>query len=64
VTIRIFDAKGALVRELLRETQTAGPHQVTWDGKNGDREPVASGVYLAAVECGAATLAQHLILVK
>jgi hypothetical protein len=64
VTVRIFDLRGALVKELLRETQTAGRHQVSWDGTNGNRVPVSSGVYFYAVECGEATLCRQLILVK
>ncbi|MBN2170254.1 MAG: T9SS type A sorting domain-containing protein [Candidatus Krumholzibacteriota bacterium] len=64
VTVRVFDLKGALVRELLRETQAAGRHRVTWDGTNGDRERVPSGVYFCAVACGEATLCRQLILVK
>jgi hypothetical protein len=64
VTVRIYDLRGALVTELLRETQAAGPHRVTWDGTDSEGAPIGSGVYFCAVECGERALSQKLILVK
>ncbi len=64
VSVRIFDLHGALVRELLHETQAAGRHEVTWDGTDGDRSLVASGVYIYAVGCDQQVLAHRLNLVK
>lgn len=64
VSVRVFDMEGALVKELLHETQGAGLHRVTWDGTAGGRAPVASGVYVYAVECGEQTLTQRLIVVR
>jgi hypothetical protein len=64
VSVRIFDLHGALVRELLHETQAAGRHEVTWDGMDGDRSLVASGVYIYAVECDEHVLSHRLNLVK
>lgn len=64
VTVRLYDLKGALIRELVRETEEAGRHLVTWDGRDDDGAPVSSGVYLCAVDCGGRVLAQRMILVK
>lgn len=64
VAVRVHDLQGALVRELLREVQDAGRHEVVWDGRNDGDAPVASGVYLCAVSCGGRVLSQRLILVK
>lgn len=64
VTVRVYDLRGALVNELLHETQTAGRHQVAWDGTDSGRSGVSSGVYFCAVECGGRALSQKLILVK
>jgi hypothetical protein len=64
VTVRIHDAKGALIKELLHATQSAGPHQLNWDGTDSRGALSASGVYFAVVECGQAALSQQLILVK
>ncbi len=46
VSIRIFDVAGRLVRTLADEVRDAGPHSVTWNGKNNLGNKVASGVYL------------------
>ena len=64
VHVRIFDLKGALVRELLNETQSAGLHQVVWNGTNSNNARVSSGVYLYVVQCGGQALSRQLILVK
>jgi hypothetical protein len=64
VAVRIYDLHGALIRELLHETQAAGPHRVVWDGTDSSRARVASGAYVYAVECGEQALSHHLILVK
>jgi hypothetical protein len=52
VTVRIYDLRGALVRELLHDTQLAGPHRVTWNGTDGRLAPVASGVHFCVVGRG------------
>jgi flagellar hook assembly protein FlgD len=64
VTVRIYDSKGALIKELLHEAQTAGRHQLTWDGADSSGMRAASGVYFCAVEWGNVTRSRNLILVK
>ena len=42
----VYDAKGKLLREILRaEPQSAGSHQVIWDGLDQQGRPVARGAY-------------------
>jgi hypothetical protein len=52
VTIKIFDSGGNLVKTLLDNTQqSAGTEQaIPWDGKNGDGDIVANGVYFFTIE--------------
>ena len=50
VRIRIYDAKGHLVRTLLDGVLQAGRHQVPWQGRTERGEAVASGVYLVRME--------------
>ena len=46
VSIRIYDARGRLVRILGADmTLEAGRHQVTWDGKAHDNRRVSPGMY-------------------
>lgn len=51
VQIRIFNLAGELVRT-IKSDQLSDPFSIaslTWDGKNDDGNPVASGIYLYAV---------------
>jgi endonuclease/exonuclease/phosphatase family metal-dependent hydrolase len=47
VKLKIYDARGRLVRELAAGTFTAGIHGVLWDGTDRAGRQVASGVYHA-----------------
>jgi len=64
VSVRVFNLQGALIRELVRDTQTAGRHAVSWDGAGATGEPVSSGVYFSVVECGGQSVAHRLIVVR
>ena len=61
VHIRIYDAQGRLLRAITPEQEAPGIHEVTWDGLNDSRLPVASGVYFCEMRCG--RLRDHLRLV-
>jgi len=45
ISIKIFDKLGQEVAELHSGKQSAGDHQIRWDGKNSNGLQVASGVY-------------------
>ncbi len=65
VILRIYDARGALVRELHAGGLEAGQHAFRWDGRDGAGLAVPSGVYLAQAQgrTGAAQI-RRLTLVK
>ncbi|MBK8912808.1 MAG: hypothetical protein IPM61_15985 [Chlorobi bacterium] len=51
VTITIYDASRALVRQLLRSgDKEAGLNVEQWDGRNSDGAVVANGTYICVVE--------------
>ncbi len=54
VTIKIFDTGNNLVKTLIedehQEEPEAGYYDITWDGKNGQGETVATGVYFFLIE--------------
>jgi hypothetical protein len=64
VRVRVFDTRGALIRDLLHEAQSSGLHQVVWDGMDNSRAHVASGVYISVVQCGGQVLSRTMILMK
>jgi bacillolysin len=49
-TLRLFDARGRLVRELLRDARLEGNRAVAWDGTDGAGRRMPSGVYFARLE--------------
>lgn len=69
VTVRIFDASGALVRTLNLGAQSAGGHVTRdraayWDGRNDLGETVASGVYYYEFRAGGYSKTQRMLILK
>lgn len=63
-TLRIFNLLGQEVRTLVNGPQTAGTHEVTWDGRDNGGKAVASGVYLYRLEAGGLVKTRKLMLLK
>jgi len=49
-TLQVFDLNGRIVRSLISEVLPAGEHTVTWNGRNGQGDLVASGIYFYRLE--------------
>lgn len=64
VTLRIFDVRGRVVRTLVEGPQSAGPHAVEWDGRNGHGGASASGVYVYRLQAGGESQQRSMSLVK
>ena len=64
VSLRVFDARGALVRTLVDEVQPAGSRRITWDGRDDRGAGVASGVYLLRVDAAGESRRQKMVLLK
>ena len=64
VSVIIVDARGRRVRRLSSEVQSAGTHQLTWDGTDDSGSNLASGVYHAQLISGAERATQRLVLVR
>jgi flagellar hook assembly protein FlgD len=64
VKVTIETAEGIVVRTVSNGPLQAGSQSVTWDGRAGNRKPVAGGRYVAKVsatnELGAVSLGQEL----
>lgn len=69
VILRIYDAKGSLVREMSLGRKPAGSYTqrakaIHWDGRNDSGERVASGVYFYTLRVGDYTETRKMILAE
>jgi flagellar hook assembly protein FlgD len=69
VTVRVYTASGALVRELSLGRREAGFYTdrasaAYWDGRNAVGESVASGVYFYELEAGSTRHMRRMVIVR
>jgi hypothetical protein len=64
VTITVYDATGALVKELYRGHRKPGIYDTAWHGKNDQGQQVASGVYFYRMQAGSFLQTRKLVLLK
>lgn len=64
VRIRIHDARGQVVRELVHESYPAGRHEVAWNGRNDRGGAASSGVYFLRFETGDGNATRKMTLLK
>ncbi len=62
--LEIFDVQGRKVKMLAAGDVGPGVYQVEWDGTDASGKPVASGVYLARLQKGTASLVHKMLLLK
>ena len=63
-TLRLFDARGRLVREIFRDERIDGRRVVTWEGTDGAGREVPAGVYFARLETSAGPRVQRLVKMR
>ncbi len=65
VQVRLYDARGSLVRTLMdRREVPAGRHEVPWDGKTADGTAAGAGVYFFEVLAAGERAAGRLVLIR
>ncbi len=64
VKISIYDINGRLIKTLLDKPQTAGWHQMQWDGRNSQGNTVSSGVYFVQLLSDDFVDIKKMVLVK
>ncbi|MBD3237452.1 MAG: T9SS type A sorting domain-containing protein [Candidatus Eisenbacteria bacterium] len=62
--LRIYDAQGRQVRELLSETLGAGQYAVRWDRSDDRRQPVSPGVYYYRLTGGGAVADGRILIAE
>jgi len=64
VTLRIYNAQGALVRTLKNENFPAGAHRVIWDGHDNNSRDVATGAYFVRFTAGEVENTRKVVLIR
>ena len=64
IDLSICNLMGKEVIKLINEQQTAGSHQVVWNGKDTNGEEVSSGIYLAVLKSDDLTKVTKLTLIR
>jgi hypothetical protein len=64
VTLRVYDARGALVRTLKNESLPTGVHRVVWDGRDMNGHQTATGVYFVRLVAGSYEMTQKIVMIK
>jgi hypothetical protein len=64
VELDIYDIGGRLVATLVDGVQTAGDHQIVWDGSDSDGKAVASGFYFYRLTAEGKSQAKRMVLLK
>jgi len=62
--IRVYDVRGALVRELFSASPGDLEVEVEWDGRDGQGRGVASSTYFGVFEAGDSRVSQKLLMIK
>jgi len=64
VDLRVYSARGRLVRSLLHGVQPAGLHHAAWGGRDDRGQSVASGVYFYRLETDEGNFTGKMVLTK
>ena len=62
--LQVFNLRGQLQAELLNHSLPAGEHEVTWDGRDRQGNPAASGIYFYQLRIGSRIFGGKMILVR
>ncbi|MBN2564611.1 MAG: nuclear transport factor 2 family protein [Candidatus Eisenbacteria bacterium] len=64
VSLEVYDVSGRLVRTLVDGHEPAGTRTVTWDGRDDEGQPVASGIYFSRMTAPEFSETTKMILMK
>jgi hypothetical protein len=64
VRLFVYDVSGRVVRTLAEGRWTAGPHEVSWDGRADGGVPVASGLYFCKLSTPFESAVRKMVMLK
>ena len=60
-SLRVFDVRGRIVRDLAAGVGNAGSSTVVWDGRNVEGGLVAGGTYVARLELEGTVVSRKIV---
>lgn len=63
-TLRIYDASGRLIRNLVEGYKETGEYSICWDGKNEKGRGVINGVYFCELKNGIHSISKKIVYLK
>ena len=63
-SVKVYNLKGQLVRNLLNQNMEAGYQKVVWNGTDDSQQSVASGIYFYRVNNAGKTITRKMLLAK
>jgi hypothetical protein len=64
VSIKVYDSRGRLVKELKRGAGEPGPHAVQWGGRDRSGKRVSSGVYFYKIDAGPYSATRKMLVLR
>ena len=64
VRLEVLDPQGRRVRRLFAGPLGAGPHELTWDGRDEQGNGVATGIYWVRIEAGTEAATQKVVRMR
>jgi hypothetical protein len=63
-TLKIYNILGQEVRTLVDDKMDAGYYSVTWDGRDGHRREVSSGIYFYRIKAGTFSNTKRMVIIR
>ncbi|MFO7659775.1 MAG: carboxypeptidase regulatory-like domain-containing protein, partial [Candidatus Cloacimonadaceae bacterium] len=64
VTVKIYNVKGQVIKNLLDSKVKAGSHTLQWDGTDDNGSPVSSGIYMVKLQGEGFATSRKMTLMK
>ncbi len=64
VQLLIINSAGQIIKELINSTQSAGNHQITWNGAGENCSLVSSGIYFAVLKSAGMQEVKRVVFLK
>jgi hypothetical protein len=64
VTIKIYNLKGQLIKNLLNENKKAANYYIVWDGKDNNGHIVSAGTYIVRMNAPEYNSSHKIVMVK